>query len=87
MFTRLALKLSRHSVPAARRAVSLQVPASPHTRCRPLTVSVARAQSILHGSREAKEAGEHEVQQHSRLVGRGKYLHGIESASFSYGDK
>jgi len=58
MFTRLALKSTRHTVPAARRAVSLQ--------------------SILHGSREAKEAGEHEVQQHSRLIARGKYLHGIE---------
>ncbi|KAI0257062.1 NIPSNAP-domain-containing protein [Lactifluus subvellereus] len=35
-------------------------------------------QSILHGSREAKEASEHEIYQHSRLIARGKYLHGIE---------
>ncbi|KAI0275143.1 NIPSNAP-domain-containing protein [Gloeopeniophorella convolvens] len=35
-------------------------------------------QSILHGSPEAKEAGDLEVQQHSRLIARGKYLHGIE---------
>jgi len=34
--------------------------------------------SILHGSPEAKEVGELEVQQHSRLVARGKYLHGFE---------
>jgi len=34
--------------------------------------------SILHGSPEAKEAGDLEVQQHSRLVARGKYLHGFE---------
>ncbi|KAF8634901.1 hypothetical protein AX15_000649 [Amanita polypyramis BW_CC] len=31
--------------------------------------------SILHGSPEAKE---HELLQHSRLVGRGKYVHGFE---------
>ncbi|THV07452.1 NIPSNAP-domain-containing protein [Dendrothele bispora CBS 962.96] len=35
-------------------------------------------QSLLHGSPEAKKAGEIEVQQHSRLVGRGKYVHGFE---------
>ncbi|KAH8990135.1 NIPSNAP-domain-containing protein [Lactarius hatsudake] len=35
-------------------------------------------QSILHGSREAKEAGEIETQHHSRIIARGKYLHGIE---------
>ncbi|KAI0308278.1 NIPSNAP-domain-containing protein [Multifurca ochricompacta] len=35
-------------------------------------------QSILHGSQEAKEAGDEEVQHHSRLIARGKYLHGIE---------
>jgi hypothetical protein len=43
-----------------------------------------RAQSILHGSKEAKEVGDHETQQHSRLVARGKYLHGIESTSHAY---
>jgi hypothetical protein len=84
MLTRSAFNLPRHAVPSIRRAVSLQVPASPRARCRALTVSAARAQSILHGSREAKEAGEREIQQHSRLIGRGKYLHGIESASFQY---
>jgi len=35
-------------------------------------------QSLLHGSPEAKEAGELEILQHSRLVARGKYLHGFE---------
>jgi hypothetical protein len=82
MLTRLAFNLPRNAIPSVRRAVSFQVPASPRAPCRALTVSAARAQSILHGSREAKEAGEHEMQQHSRLIGRGKYLHGIESASF-----
>lgn len=32
----------------------------------------------MHGSPEAKEAGDLEVQQHSKLVARGKYLHGFE---------
>jgi len=44
--------------------------------------SVRRAisvQSILHGSKEAKEDSDHEIQQHSRLVARGKYIHGIET--------
>jgi len=35
-------------------------------------------QSLLHGSPEAKKAGDLEVLQHSRLVARGKYLHGFE---------
>jgi len=35
--------------------------------------------SILHGSPEAKEAGESEMLQHSRIVGRGKYVHGFET--------
>jgi len=35
-------------------------------------------QAILHGSPEAKQAGELEVQQHSKIVARGKYLHGFE---------
>jgi len=34
--------------------------------------------SILHGSPEAKEASDVEMQQHSRVVARGKYLHGFE---------
>ncbi|KAF8204033.1 NIPSNAP-domain-containing protein [Pholiota molesta] len=36
-------------------------------------------QSLLHGSPEAKKAGDLEVQQHSRIVGRGKYIHGFET--------
>lgn len=35
-------------------------------------------QSILHGSEKAKAEGEIEIQQHSRLIGRGKYVHGFE---------
>ncbi|PFH52234.1 hypothetical protein AMATHDRAFT_74298 [Amanita thiersii Skay4041] len=35
-------------------------------------------QSFLHGSPEAKKDGELEILQHSRLVGRGKYVHGFE---------
>ncbi|CAL1694513.1 unnamed protein product [Somion occarium] len=35
-------------------------------------------QSILHGSPEAKEEGDVQVQQHSRVVARGKYIHGFE---------
>ncbi|KIL71503.1 hypothetical protein M378DRAFT_65647 [Amanita muscaria Koide BX008] len=35
-------------------------------------------QSLLHGSPEAKVAGDLEILQHSRLVGRGKYVHGFE---------
>ena len=38
------------------------------------------SQSLLHGSPEAKKAGEVETQQHSRLIGRGKYIHAFESA-------
>jgi hypothetical protein len=35
-------------------------------------------QSLLHGSPDARKAGEIEIQQHSRLVARGKYVHGFE---------
>ncbi|KAI4528887.1 hypothetical protein EV122DRAFT_257641 [Schizophyllum commune] len=35
-------------------------------------------QNILHGSPEAKKEGEELVQQHGKLVGRGKYIHGFE---------
>ncbi|KAI0348293.1 NIPSNAP-domain-containing protein [Trametopsis cervina] len=35
-------------------------------------------QSILHGSPEAQKEGDVHVQQHSRLVARGKYVHGFE---------
>lgn len=47
-----------------------------------LTSSTKRfisVQSLLHGSPEAKEAGDFEKMQHSRLVGRGKYIHGFET--------
>ena len=85
MLVHLVSNFPRHAVPSARRAISVQVlPASPRARSRALTVSAIRAQSILHGSKEAKEAGDHEIQQHSRLVARGKYLHGIESTSHAY---
>ena len=81
MLSRLASNFSRHVVPVSRRAISVQVAASSRARHRALTVSAVRAQSILHGSQEAKEAGDSETQHHSRLIARGKYLHGIESAS------
>ena len=85
MLSRIASNFPRHVVPASRRAISVQVAASlPRARPRALTVSAIRAQSILHGSREAKEAGDVETQHHSRAIGRGKYLHGIESASRSH---
>jgi hypothetical protein len=35
-------------------------------------------QSLLHGSPKAKKEGQLELQQHSRLVGRGKYVHSFE---------
>lgn len=35
-------------------------------------------QSILHGSPEAKAEGDVQILQHSRLVARGKYVHGFE---------
>lgn len=35
-------------------------------------------QSILHGSPEAKQEGDVQVLQHSKLVARGKYIHGFE---------
>jgi len=45
---------------------------------KPGVVRSISVQSILHGSPEAKESGDVEVLQHSRLVARGKYLHGFE---------
>jgi len=48
------------------------------SRAIPITRRAISVQSILHGSKEAQEAGDNEIQQHSRLVARGKYLHGIE---------
>ncbi|KDQ31168.1 hypothetical protein PLEOSDRAFT_1036095 [Pleurotus ostreatus PC15] len=40
---------------------------------------IQKFQSLLHGSPEAKRAGELEILQHSRLVGRGKYIHSFET--------
>lgn len=34
--------------------------------------------TILHGSPTAKEEGQHDIQQHSKLVARGKYIHAFE---------
>ncbi|KZT43895.1 NIPSNAP-domain-containing protein [Sistotremastrum suecicum HHB10207 ss-3] len=49
---------------------------------RPLAYNPVRhlsvVQSILHGSPEAKRAGEVEIQQHSKVVARGKYVHAFE---------
>jgi hypothetical protein len=78
MLAHLVSNFPRRTIPSARRAISVQVPTSPRARSRALMV---HAQSILHGSKDAKEAGDHEIQQHSRLVARGKYIHGIESTS------
>ncbi|THH31960.1 hypothetical protein EUX98_g2214 [Antrodiella citrinella] len=41
-------------------------------------LSSALPQTILHGSPEAKAEGDVSIQQHSRLVARGKYVHGFE---------
>ncbi|KAF8602047.1 NIPSNAP-domain-containing protein [Ceratobasidium sp. AG-I] len=35
--------------------------------------------SVLYGSETAKKEGELEIQQYSRLIGRGKYIHGFET--------
>ncbi|KAF8899085.1 NIPSNAP-domain-containing protein [Infundibulicybe gibba] len=48
---------------------------SPASRLVKRSISV---QSLLHGSPEAKKAGELDILQHSRIVGRGKYIHGFE---------
>lgn len=55
----------------------------PHSQSRPRDADAALGvrrymQSILHGSPEAKAAGEVETQQHTRLVARGKYVHAFE---------
>ena len=64
------------------RSVSIHVLAIPslgYTRGTDQLVGV-RWQSILHGSPQAKEEGLVEVQQHSKLVARGKYVHAFEGA-------
>ncbi|KAF7966217.1 hypothetical protein HWV62_39479 [Athelia sp. TMB] len=55
--------------------------AVPALRAANINAQVVRnisVQNILHGSPEAREAGDLESQQHSKLVARGKYLHGFE---------
>jgi hypothetical protein len=81
MLSHLVSNVPRRAIPNARRAISFQVAASSRARSRALTVSAIRVQAIMHGSKDAKETGDLEIQQHSRLVARGKYLHGIESES------
>jgi len=43
------------------------------------TKRLISVQSLLHGSPEAKKAGDLDILQHSRIVGRGKYIHGFET--------
>ncbi|KAG5652447.1 proteasome core particle subunit beta 3 [Sphagnurus paluster] len=40
---------------------------------------ITKDKSLLHGSPEAKKDGEIDILQHSRIVGRGKYIHGFET--------
>lgn len=42
------------------------------------------SQTLLHGSPEAKKAGEAEILQHSRKVARGKYVHAFEGKFHNY---
>ncbi|KAF8324050.1 NIPSNAP-domain-containing protein [Clavulina sp. PMI_390] len=65
-----ALFLARRATPSLSRAVTA-VPAG----ARGIQGTI---KSILHGSEEAKREGELEIQQHSKLVGRGKYIHAFE---------
>lgn len=58
----------------AQRSISVQVAHMYSRRC--YTEDIR--QTLLHGSPDARKAGEIEVQQHSRLVARGKYVHGFE---------
>lgn len=71
----MILNLAKRAAPTLRGAKVTNIMA-------PGSVNATRGilQSILHGSKEAKEVGDLEVQQHSKLVARGKYLHGFESA-------
>ncbi|GLB35814.1 putative NIPSNAP [Lyophyllum shimeji] len=45
----------------------------------PATTRSISVKSLLHGSPDAKKDGELDILQHSRLVGRGKYVHGFET--------
>ncbi|KAJ7492354.1 hypothetical protein FB451DRAFT_1218039 [Mycena latifolia] len=58
-------------IPLVRPAVTRSLLSTPHR-------SLSVIQSLLHGSPEAKQAGDLDTLQHSRLVGRGKYIHGFE---------
>ena len=82
MFTSLSKRvaLSGGLTASTKRFISVQVAQS--TSCR--VDSTHGWQSLLHGSPEAKEAGDFEKMQHSRLVGRGKYIHGFESTLFLF---
>ena len=44
----------------------------------PYGPGLTEEQSLLHGSPEAKRDGDLEIQQHTRLVARGKYIHAFE---------
>lgn len=67
----------RPSLPVvAKRNVSIKVRAVPVACANVLT----SPQNIVYGSPEAKEAGEVEQLQHSKLVARQKYLHVFECA-------
>ena len=69
--------LTRHPVSAlSRRSISVQVMLLPSLGSNPDFIF----QSLLHGSPEAKKE---EVLQHSRLVGRGKYVHGFEGGCYN----
>lgn len=62
----------------AQRSISVQVAHMHSQGC----YAKDMRQTLLHGSPDARKAGEIEVQQHSRLVARGKYVHGFEGKNF-----
>lgn len=74
--------LATRCVPATRRSISVQVKSSDSGGPMTLTDNfdmIIQFQSLLHGSPQAKQEGDVQIQQHSRLVARGKYVHGFES--------
>jgi len=61
-------------IPLLRPAIALQaIPRASIVQTRGIL------NSVLYGSEQAKKEGELEVQQYSRLIGRGKYIHGFET--------
>ncbi|KAF8971738.1 NIPSNAP-domain-containing protein [Flammula alnicola] len=79
MFTSVARRVATPSTLAsARRGISVQASSRRRQWNQALDVYGSRWQSLLHGSPEAKQAGDLDIQQHSRLVGRGKYIHDFE---------